>query len=71
MPRRSQPSRRKRRRAKAKQRQRKGGVVLPLRLVPEKGEAAESYERDVRRESVESVNEKGERDDTVCSLPEA
>lgn len=70
VPRQSQPSSRKRRRAKPAQRQRKGGVVPQPRLVPEKDEAAESYERDVRRGSIESVDEKGELGDTVCNLPE-
>jgi hypothetical protein len=71
MPRNPQPSSRKPPRAKPTQRQRKGGVVPQPRPVRAKEEGMESYERGIRRDSVESVEEKGERDDTVCSLPEA
>ena len=70
MPRNPQPPSRKRRPVKPTQRKRKGGAIPQPRLVPAKEAAAESYERDVRRESIESVEDKGERDDTVCSLPE-
>jgi hypothetical protein len=71
VPQKPQPSSRKQRRAKPKQRPRKGGAVPQPRVVRVKDEAAESDERDVRRESVESADEKAERDDAVCSLPEA